>query len=529
MSLSHRFHAPSTTDQQAGLLTELRARTDLRRFLAEPPLVDAQARTVDLSFSSTTEVRRPGWGVEILSHASGAMRTERLNASAPLLWNHNWDDQRGVVVPGSVRLDGDKARAKVMFSRGSAGQELFQDVQDGIVANVSVGYRIHDAQLIEVRDDGTDVWFVTDWEPVEISLVSVPADPAVGVGRSAEAIQLPGALPAARSSSNNNPSHQSMKYLQQLRTLFDYSKSGGGSIPFYNADGSVRAVQLMTPGGADAFSLRELQTAALAATTGGLTIHEHKAARMIPVSVAVAERSRVAQAGARILVVDPAATARPVGEGTGVLAFQYTKQQFITVDAAPFALTSEGTPEVPALPEVPEAASPVSRLEVRLGASGTFAGPSYAVRFKLTRQQMRDVPEDQLLQELVSSIALGLARAADHALLSAIVASTPAPFSLAAATAADLQFGQLRAIVGTGGHAAAVGQDGTLRAAGIQAELTSQIAPTVVGSFGSAGVAVHDSLRIHVLRVGGTDLVITCFADFQAMIPDPKFFWLAAA
>jgi HK97 family phage major capsid protein/HK97 family phage prohead protease len=174
-----------TAGQVATRLDEMRQRADLRRSVAEAPVVDLEARTVDLSFSSTTEV--PRWfGVEILSHAPGAMRTGRLNASAPFLWMHDWSDQRGVVVPGSVRMDGDKGRAKVKLSRSDEGEELLMDIQDGVKPNVSVGYRIHDAQLIEVRDDDTDVWLITDWEPYEISSVSVPADIAVGAGRSVE-------------------------------------------------------------------------------------------------------------------------------------------------------------------------------------------------------------------------------------------------------------------------------------------------------------------------------------------------------
>jgi HK97 family phage major capsid protein/HK97 family phage prohead protease len=173
-----------TPDQVATRLDELRARTDLRRAMADAPVIDVDARTVDLSFSSTTEVSR-WFGIEVLSHAPGAMLTERLNASAPFLWMHQWNDQRGVVVPGTVRLDGNKGRAKVKLSRTKDGEDLFLDMQDGVKPNISVGYRILDAVLQEVRDGDVEVWLITKWEPYEISSVSVPADTAVGAGRSA--------------------------------------------------------------------------------------------------------------------------------------------------------------------------------------------------------------------------------------------------------------------------------------------------------------------------------------------------------
>ncbi|KQP39673.1 hypothetical protein ASF44_08045 [Pseudorhodoferax sp. Leaf274] len=63
---------------------------------------------------------------------------------------------------------------------------MFADVVDGIRRHVSVGYVIHQAVATEVRDSGVDTYTATDWEPLEVSLVSVPADASVGVGRSAQ-------------------------------------------------------------------------------------------------------------------------------------------------------------------------------------------------------------------------------------------------------------------------------------------------------------------------------------------------------
>lgn len=164
-------------------LKEMRQRSDLRRS-SEVGGVDLETRTVDLAFSSEIEVRR-WFGIEILDHSPGAMRMDRLQNGAALLWNHNWDAQIGVVE--TARIEGDrKGRAKVRFSRNALSEEKLQDVNDRIVRHVSVGYRIHDARLVEVREDDTEVWLITDWEPYEISLVSVPADRTVGIGRSAE-------------------------------------------------------------------------------------------------------------------------------------------------------------------------------------------------------------------------------------------------------------------------------------------------------------------------------------------------------
>lgn len=145
--------------------------------------IDVEARTVEIAFSSETPVER-WWGMEILDHASGAMRDKRIKQGGALLMDHDWRDQVGVIE--SVRIDADRVgRAVVRFGRSVRANEIFQDVQDGIRTNVSVSYRIHKA-VLEKTENNVESYRITDWEPHEISFVSVPADINVGVGRSAE-------------------------------------------------------------------------------------------------------------------------------------------------------------------------------------------------------------------------------------------------------------------------------------------------------------------------------------------------------
>jgi len=169
-------------DKVTRKLVEIRERGAMQRE-ATVGVIDKEARTVELSFSSEVEYRR-WFGIEVLGHDEGEVRLARLQNKAPLLWMHDWDDQRGVVE--NVRIDSDrKGRAVVRFSKSEDGEELFQDIVDGIVTKVSVGYMVHGLKLIEERED-VDVYRVTDWEPFEISMVSVPADDTVGVGRNLE-------------------------------------------------------------------------------------------------------------------------------------------------------------------------------------------------------------------------------------------------------------------------------------------------------------------------------------------------------
>ena len=159
-----------------------------RALLVERQAIDEAARTVLLAFASETPVERD-WGIEILDTTATSMRQGRLRSGANLLCDHDARDVVGVVE--SVEVGADRvARALVRFGKSARAEEVWQDVRDGIRRSVSVGYIVHKAQAVGQRD-GVDAYRVTDWEPFEVSMVSVPADAAVGVGRSLEAPSAP--------------------------------------------------------------------------------------------------------------------------------------------------------------------------------------------------------------------------------------------------------------------------------------------------------------------------------------------------
>ncbi len=155
--------------------------------------VNLEARTVELAFASDEPYER-FWGREILDCTSAAVDLSRLNNSHPLLLNHDARQQVGVVERAWVGEDR-KCRCMVRFSRSALGEEILQDVADGIRELVSVGYSIDD-MVLESRTEDTATYRVTRWTPYEVSIVSIPADPTVGVGRSlAPAGAAPTALP----------------------------------------------------------------------------------------------------------------------------------------------------------------------------------------------------------------------------------------------------------------------------------------------------------------------------------------------
>lgn len=153
-----------------------------RHFELNRAQVDEEARTVPLAFSSEEPYER-WFGSEILDHSPQSIRLGRLMNGGPLLLDH--DPRRHIGTIESVELSPDRVgRAVVRFGRSPEAEAVFQDVKDGIRKHVSVGYIVHKMVMQESSADA-EVYRVTDWEPLEVSLVAIPADPTVGVGRAA--------------------------------------------------------------------------------------------------------------------------------------------------------------------------------------------------------------------------------------------------------------------------------------------------------------------------------------------------------
>ena len=134
-------------------------------------------RTFEFPFSSEYPVTRY-FGSEVLSHDSKAPNFMRLNDGAPFLFNHNPDKVLGVVERAYLDEDKKRAYAKIRFSRSDFAKQYLDDVKDGILRGISFGYSIDE---VEQREEGV---LATSWTPHELSLVSIPADPTIGIGRS---------------------------------------------------------------------------------------------------------------------------------------------------------------------------------------------------------------------------------------------------------------------------------------------------------------------------------------------------------
>ena len=157
----------------------------VRELRFERATVNTDARTVEICFATETPYERY-WGVEILDCKPGSVRTQRLKSGCNLIMDHDCRDVVGVVDSFSFGADL-CVRAVVRFGKSARAQEIFGDVADGIRTNVSVGYMIHKA-ILQSENEGVGTYRVTDWEPYEVTLTSVPADINAGVGRSLDGV-----------------------------------------------------------------------------------------------------------------------------------------------------------------------------------------------------------------------------------------------------------------------------------------------------------------------------------------------------
>ena len=139
-----------------------------------------------LSFSSEEPYDR-WWGTEILDHSDGAVDLTRLNEIGCLLFNHNRDKVLGKI--NRAWIQDMRGMAEIEFDTDEGSELIYQKVRSGTLKGVSVGYQIDSWEEVMPNKQSADGRFTgpadiaRKWTPYEISIVSVPADPTVGVGR----------------------------------------------------------------------------------------------------------------------------------------------------------------------------------------------------------------------------------------------------------------------------------------------------------------------------------------------------------
>ena len=165
-----------------------RKNSNTRSITAEINNINEDDRSIELSFSSEKPVTR-WFGSEILSHDTTAVDLVRLNELGVLLFNHNRNEVIGKVEKAWIDEVERKGRAIVRFDNDNESEKIFQKVKNETLRGVSVGYSVDAWEEVKNGKTSSNGRFAgpcdvaTKWVPNEISIVSVPADENVGVGR----------------------------------------------------------------------------------------------------------------------------------------------------------------------------------------------------------------------------------------------------------------------------------------------------------------------------------------------------------
>lgn len=200
MSRAHRpgFVFPQSSRTASVRKAQANTPTPAERKVSAPAVVrpatlaptswNAEERTVDVVWTTGARGAKFDWDAwemvdEELDCSPSAVRLDRLNAGAAVLNAHNraeMADQVGVVVPGSARMVNGQGIATLKLSDREEVAPLVADIAAGIVRNLSCGYLVHEYEITQ-RDGQRPLYRARDWEPIEISFVPVPFDPAAQV------------------------------------------------------------------------------------------------------------------------------------------------------------------------------------------------------------------------------------------------------------------------------------------------------------------------------------------------------------
>lgn len=161
---------------------------------AELETLDTERRTVEVVWTTGATVRRGGFWTEpfdeTLEVSREAIRLERMSSGRMNVLDSHGEAQRygagssldsviGVVE--RAWIDGTVGRAVIRFGRSARAERVWADVADGVLRNVSVSYRVHRFRDVTAREDEVRQLLAIDWEPLEVSIVAIPADAGAGV------------------------------------------------------------------------------------------------------------------------------------------------------------------------------------------------------------------------------------------------------------------------------------------------------------------------------------------------------------
>lgn len=185
MEMERQQHSKTAQEQPRAMNKNQGTRSQGQIFFRAAEDQDSRRRVI--SFSSEEPYQR-WFGLEILDHSDGAMDLSRLNEVGVLLFNHDRDKVVGRILRAWV--ENRRGMAEIEFDTDDDAEKIFGKVQSGTLKTTSVSYSVDSWEEVAPGKRSADGRFTgpcqiaRKWTPMEVSIVSVPADATVGVGRS---------------------------------------------------------------------------------------------------------------------------------------------------------------------------------------------------------------------------------------------------------------------------------------------------------------------------------------------------------
>jgi HK97 family phage prohead protease len=180
---------PEPNNKPELLKRSLAGKINYREIALTTDKFDEKTRKLTVSFASQTPVFMYG-DSEVLEVSEKAMDISRFEKSVmPVLFNHNRDEPIAAIQ--KIWIEGEKAYADIIFDDDEDSLKIMNKVKSGSVRGTSVGYRVQNYEIIQANNQSSDgiagpAYIARKWEVLEFSIVTVPADPEVGAGRSAD-------------------------------------------------------------------------------------------------------------------------------------------------------------------------------------------------------------------------------------------------------------------------------------------------------------------------------------------------------
>ncbi len=189
--------------------------------ISPPSTINEEARSVDCVIATENPVLRLNWGTweyeqEIL--LMDGCRMNEIKDGIALINSHRSGEGVNAVfgTTTNIRIEGDKLVGTRVFSAVPEADKVFRMIKEGHLKKQSVGYRIMKSvkvapgETVKVlgvdrKNDGElSIRYVTDWIPVEDSIVIIPADPKAGIRSSDTNIQTPATEDKPTNKRNDN-------------------------------------------------------------------------------------------------------------------------------------------------------------------------------------------------------------------------------------------------------------------------------------------------------------------------------------